>query len=455
MFSSSDTIVAVATPGGRAGLGIVRLSGPAAHRIALTLIGRDTPLDDRRATLARLRAADEVFDHTIVTYFAQPHSYTTEDIVEISAHGSPLVLQQIVRSAMALGARLARPGEFTFRAFINGRIDLTQAEAVADLIEAVTPRQARAASAQLDGSLGLRLRALDAVLFDLAARLEASLDFPDEGYHFLQPSEVLSELERLRTDVDDLLSDSSEGLLVRDGVRVVIAGRTNVGKSSIFNHLTRSERAIVTALPGTTRDVLVEAIDLNGVPVTLVDTAGVREAADEIEREGVRRAADAARSADLLMLVLDLSEPLQAEDLALIEQTRHQRRILAANKCDRHPAWDPAAIVGESIPWCVLSIRTGQGVSTLLEIVAAALGASFETTDAPRVTNERHIQLLRRCAASLQRAVDESARLGAGAPEELLLFELAGARAALDEIAGTRTPEDVLERIFARFCIGK
>jgi len=155
------------------------------------------------------------------------------------------------------------------------------------------------------------------------------------------------------------------------------------------------------------------------------------------------------------MLVLDLSEPLQAEDLALIEQTRHQRRILAANKCDRHPAWDPAAIVGELIPWCVLSIRTGQGVSTLLEIVAAALGASFETTDAPRVTNERHIQLLRRCAASLQRAVDESARLGAGAPEELLLFELAGARAALDEIAGTRTPEDVLERIFARFCIGK
>ena len=455
MFSSTDSIVAVATPSGRAGLGIVRLSGPAAHPIALSLIARHTPLDDRRATLARLRTGDGVLDHVVVTLFAKPHSYTTEDVVEISAHGSPLVLQQIVRSSIALGARLARPGEFTLRAFINGRIDLTQAEAVADLIDAVTPRQARAASAQLEGTLASRLRVLDASLFDLVARLEASLDFPDEGYHFLHAADVLSELERLAAAVDDLLGDSREGQLVRDGARAVIAGRPNVGKSSIFNYLTRSERAIVTPVPGTTRDVLVEAIDLNGVALTLVDTAGIREATDVIEREGVRRAGDAARAADLLILVLDLSEPLQADDFALLEQTRHQCRVLAANKCDLRPAWDPAAIVGESAPWCAVSGATGEGVPALLERLASGLGASSEVTDAPRVTNERHVQLLRRCAGSLRRAVRESARLGPGAPEELLLFELAGARAALEEVAGMRTPEDVLERIFARFCIGK
>ena len=455
MFSSSDTIVAVATPGGRAGLGVVRLSGPAAHGIARTLIARDRPLEDRRATLGRIRTNDdEVVDQAVVTYFAHPHSYTTEDLVEISAHGSPLVLQQIVRSATALGARLARPGEFTFRAFINGRIDLTQAEAVADLIEAVTPRQAWAASAQLEGTLGSRLREIDAALFDLAARLEASLDFPDEGYHFVAPGGALAEIQRISKEVEELLKDSRTGLLMRDGLRVVITGRPNVGKSSLFNCLTRSDRAIVTSLPGTTRDVLIEAIDLNGIPVTLIDTAGVREAGDEIEQEGVRRATDASRDADLVMLVLDVSRPLQPEDAALLERTTRQRRVVVMNKCDLPRAWDPAS-VGESDPWCAVSSLTGQGTATLLELVARTAGASLETTDTPRLTNERHVQLLRRCAVALQRGADEVARLGPGAPEELVLFELSDARASLDEIAGTRTPEDVLERIFARFCIGK
>jgi tRNA modification GTPase len=455
MFSSTDTIVAVATPSGRAGLGVVRLSGPAAHRIACALLARDQPLQARHATVARLRLGDAVLDHVVVTLFAQPHSYTTEDLVEISAHGSPVVLQQILQAAIAYGARLARPGEFTFRAFVNGRIDLTQAEAVADLIEAVTPRQARAASAQLDGSLATGLRSLDAALFDLIARLEASLDFPDEGYHFIEPGNVLSELERIRIEVDRLLTGAHEGKLIRDGVRVVIQGRPNVGKSSLFNYLTRSERAIVTPHPGTTRDVLVESIDLNGIPVTLVDTAGLRDSVDAIEREGVRRATDAASTADLLLLVLDRSAPLEGDDCALLIGGNNRNRVVVANKCDCAEAWQASVVLRDEPHWCEISSLSGEGYSRLLELVTLVLGASSQPADAPRVTNERHIQLLQRCSASLTRAVDESRRCGERAPEELLLFELTEARSALEELAGVRTSEDVLARIFERFCIGK
>ena len=455
MYSTSDTIVAIATPAGRAGLGIVRLSGPESHRIACAMIGRQEPLAPRHATVARLRAAGGMRDHVVVTVFAQPHAYTTEDLVEIGAHGSPVVLQHIVRSSVGLGARLARPGEFTFRAFINGRIDLTQAEAVADLIDAVTPRQARAASDQLDGVLASAIRRLDAKLFDLAARLEASLDFPDEGYHFVAPEGVQDELQRIKRDVDDLLADARQGQLVRDGVRVVIAGRPNVGKSSLFNRLLGSERAIVAAGPGTTRDVLVEAIDVNGVPVTLVDTAGVGDPADDVEREGMRRAIDAAGTADLLLIVLDLATPLTPEDRELLTRTAGRRRAVAANKRDRARGWDPAETLGTLVPWREVSCVTGDGVADVVALIADTIGASLETTDSPRVTNERHADLLRRCSESLARAINQSTRDGRDAPEELLLFEMSEATAALEEVAGARTREDVLERIFERFCIGK
>jgi tRNA modification GTPase len=453
MFSTRDTIVAIATPGGRAGLGIVRLSGPAAHAIACALIARETSLVPRHAMVARLRAVEDVRDQVVVTYFAGPHSYTTEDVVEIGAHGSPVVLQRIVQSALSLGARLARPGEFTFRAFINGRIDLTQAEAVADLIEAVTPRQARAASDQLDGRLATEIRRLESLLFDLAARLEASLDFPDEGYHFVEPDEARAELVRIQGDVDGLLDDARTGQLVRDGVRVVIAGRPNVGKSSLLNRVVGSDRAIVATQPGTTRDVIAETLDVNGVPVTLVDTAGVRDALDDAEREGVRRALDAAGAADLILLVLDLSTPLTIEDQRLLALTAGRTRVVAANKSDRVRAWDPADL--GSGAWCAVSSLTGQGVPELMSLVASTIGASVETSDSPRITNERHVHLLRRCSAALARAIEESARRDGGAPEEVLLFEMADARAALEEVAGRRTREDVLARIFERFCIGK
>jgi len=454
MFSSTDTIVALATPGGRSGLGVVRLSGSTAKSIACELIGR-TSLNPREATLARLTLDGALVDHVIVTFFAHPNSYTTEDLVEISAHGSPVVLQQIVAAAINRGARLARPGEFTFRAFVNGRIDLTQAEAVADLIDAVTPRQARAASAQLDGALAAGLRSLDAALFDLVARLEASLDFPDEGYHFVESATLGNELARQKQQVDDLLYGSGDGQLIRDGVRVVIQGRPNVGKSSLFNYLTRSDRAIVTEVAGTTRDLLVESIDLNGIPVTLVDTAGVREPRDGIEQEGIRRANAAGESADVVLVVLDRSVPLEAHDQRLLQQTDRRRRVIAANKCDVPAAWQAStALPGHGVV-CEVSSLSGDGCNTLLISLAEAIGCSSEFRDTPRVTNERHIHLLHKCSASLGRALEESRRLGSRAPEELLLFELGEARAALEEIVGPRTADDVLALIFDRFCIGK
>ena len=452
MFSTSDTIVAVATPMGRGGLGVVRLSGPAAHDIARALVRRDAALCPRHATLARLDGA-AITDEVVVTYFPRPRSYTTEDVVEIAAHGSPVVLRQIVRAAVERGARLARPGEFTFRAFIHGRIDLTQAEAVADLIDAMTPGQARAASAQLDGRLATRLRQIDGALFDLIARLEASLDFPDEGYHFVEPGRLSAELERIRGDVALLLAPAEHGRLIRDGARVVLLGRPNTGKSSLFNVLCRAERAIVTEVPGTTRDVIAEAIDLDGVPVTVVDTAGVREVTDEVEREGVRRASMAAATADLVLTVLDLSVPLTEADRDLLDETAGRRRLVVANKCDCDRAWNPDTLGAGAC--CVVSALDGEGIPALTAGIAERLGARGDTAESPAVTNERHIDLLRRCEAALERAAASLARLGAGAPEEIVLVDLNEAREALDTIAGRRTSDDVLARIFDRFCIGK
>lgn len=455
MFSSTDTIVAVATPGGRAGLGVVRLSGPRAHDIACGLIGRTMPLTPRHATFARLTSPGGVADHVVVTFFASPHSYTTEDTVELSAHGSPVVLQQIVRDAIHGGARLARPGEFTFRAFLNGRMDLTQAEAVADLIEAATPRQAQAASAQLDGELGRRIRDLDTGLLDLVARLEASLDFPEEGYHFVSPGSVRETLGELLARTQSLLDGAREGRLVREGARVVIVGAPNVGKSSLFNYLSRSERAIVTDRAGTTRDVLIEAIDLDGIPVTLVDTAGLRDSGDPVEQEGVRRARSAMETADALLVLLDCSREIRAEDRILLEQTAARPRVIVMHKCDCPASWPPEAVLAGPDAWCKVSSRTGEGFEELLDRLRSVLGASSRPADAARITNVRHSALLERCAASLSRAMSECVRSGDRAPEELLLFELGDARSALVEVVGLHPQDEVLTYVFDRFCIGK
>jgi tRNA modification GTPase len=447
MFSAEDTIVAIATPHGRGGLGVVRISGPASQSIARAILDREAPLQPRYATLAHVRGVDEV----IATLFVAPHSYTGQDVVEISAHGSPVVLRAIVDTALGAGARLAEPGEFTLRAYLNARLDLVQAEAVGDLVEAATPLQARTAFDQLEGTLTRRIGEIDAALFDVIARLEASLDFPDEGYHFIEPRDIESAIRNVAGTIDALLGDARRGRTVREGAHVVMAGRPNVGKSSIFNGLAGHDRAIVTTVPGTTRDLITEQVDVNGLAVTLVDTAGVRDSADLVEREGVDRARRAAAVANLTLVVLDQSEALRDDDRSVIAATSGRPRVVVRNKADLPAVWSQEEVGAGSL---AVSAATGEGIDRLRHAIVEALTASEELRDPPAISNARHIALLETARVHVER-VSEAAAAGIGTPEEFLLTDLQQARAALEEITGRRTTEDLLRHIFERFCIGK
>jgi tRNA modification GTPase len=436
-FSPTDTIVAIATPPGRGGIGVVRVSGPAARTIAERLVDHAGALEPRHATFTRTRGAADIRDHVVVTYFPSPHSYTGDDVVELSAHGSPVVLQAIVEAGLEAGARMAEPGEFTFRAFLNGRLDLMQAEAVGDLVDAVTPVQARAAFDQLEGTLTRVIGEIDRALFELIAKLEASIDFPDEGYHFVQPAELVGALDGLIAETMALVADARRGRLVREGLQVAIVGRPNVGKSSLFNALVGAGRAIVTDVPGTTRDLVTEVVDLDGLRVTLVDTAGLREAADIIEAEGVARSAQAQSVADLVLVVVDEDEPIVV----------HAKHVVVQNKCDLgRPARDARAVR--------VSSATGDGVPELRRAVREALDIEL-LRERPGMTNVRHARLVERAHDALTRARAAASLEGGALPEEFVLVDMQDARAALEEISGRRTPEDVLEHIFSRFCIGK
>ena len=458
MFSSEDTIVAIATPPGRGGIGVVRISGLASLEIAGAILDRSEPLQVRRATYTRVREAGSrgttVIDEVVATYFPAPHSYTGDHVVEISAHGSPVVLQAIVRSAIEAGARLAEPGEFTLRAFLNGKRDLIQAEAVGDLIAAATPLQARVAFDQLEGTLTQRIAEIDAELFDLIARLEASLDFPDEGYHFIEPAETARRLGCIVRRVEELLGTARRGRMIREGATVVVSGRTNVGKSSIFNMLAGSDRSIVTEIAGTTRDLVAEQIDIDGLAITLVDTAGWRETRDVVEREGVARAERAREVADLLVLVLDQSEPATMEDEQLLAQTAGRRRIVTANKSDLPAKVDIEihAGAGCSRP-VIVSAKTGVGIDDLRRAIVRELTGVESLRDTAAISNARHIALLEHACVSLVSA--QQAAASGATPEEFVLADLQAARARLDEIVGARTSEDLLQHIFERFCIGK
>ena len=448
MFDTDDTIVALATPAGRGALGVVRISGPRAADLAQVLTARGSALEPRRATLTRIRDASgaSAVDRVVVTYFPAPHSYTGQDVVEVSAHGSPVLLRTIVTAAIAAGARLAQPGEFTLRAFLAGRLDLVQAEAVADLIAAATPLQARVAFDQLEGTLTRRIATLDAELFDVIAKLEASLDFPDEGYHFIEADETRRRVAAVVSGITSLLGDAQRGRLVREGATVVLAGRPNVGKSSLFNALAGAERAIVTSVPGTTRDLITEPIDVDGIAVTLVDTAGARDAQDLVEREGVARGRHARGVADLIVVIIDRSEPLTADDRRLLEETASQQRLIVANKSDLPAASD----VEGALP---VSAATGDGLDRLRCAMVRDLTGGESLRESPALTNLRHISLLEDARDALARVV-----LGldaGGIPEEFLLSDLQAARARFDEVVGVRTSNDVLNHIFEKFCIGK
>ncbi len=432
-FSSSDTIVAIATPPGRGGIGVVRVSGPQATEIVGRLVECAGHLEPRRAVFTRLSAASPIRDQIIVTSFPAPHSYTGDDVVELSAHGSPVILRAIVDAAMTSGARLAEPGEFTLRAFLNGRVDLSQAEAVADLIDAVTPEQARLAFDQLEGTLTRTIAELDASLFDLIARLEASVDFPDEGYHFVEAAEVTAVLDGLIARMTALLADARRGRLVREGLQVAIVGRPNVGKSSLFNALVGSSRAIVTDRPGTTRDLVTEVVDIEGVKVTLVDTAGLRETDDLVEAEGVARSERAQQVADLVLVVVDEDEPFRDDAKYFVVQSK--------------------ADLGRPDRGVRVSATTGDGLEALRHAMVAALDVE-PRRDRPQIANVRHAALVEKAIEALARA-----RSAAGADtavaEEFVLADLQDARSALEEITGRRAPEDLLAHIFSRFCVGK
>ena len=536
MFSSLDTIVAIATPPGRGGIGVVRISGPDAHRIARQLTARETEFQPRHATLVTVRLkpdptsvdftavgfppsdvgsgfsrSNSEIDQTIVTFFPTPNSYTGDDVVEISAHGSPVVLTAIVNASVTCGARLAEPGEFTLRAFLNGRIDLPQAEAVADLIDASTPLQARAAFDQLNGTLTETIGAIDRALFDLIAQLEASVDFPEDGYHFANPAEIGDAIDAIRQRTTALLCSARRGRLIREGFTVAIIGKPNVGKSSVFNALLGARRAIVTAVPGTTRDLVSETVDLEGLRVTLVDTAGIRETVDIVESEGVSRSVGAASVADLVLFVCDLSDP-STLDVVLDSNGGHDshvadahqnvnsqvgdalqnvnshvadalqgvptmtrdslatrdslkavpyspsekasdslkavpRILVVANKADLTRAWSRNDAVE-------VSATTGSGIDNLRRRIIRALDVDFHS-DRPAISNVRHIALVEQADRALQRARSAVLDRSEALPEEFVLADLQEARGAFEEITGRRTSDDLLAHIFERFCIGK
>ena len=467
MFSTSDTIVAIATPPGRGGLGVIRISGPEAATIAGKLTGHPKPLKPRHATFAKVASGarhslplpDQVavgvrhqprLDHVVLTYFVAPASYTGEDVVEISAHGSPVVLRSILRAAIDAGARLAEPGEFTLRAFLNQKIDLVQAEAVADLIDAVTPLQARAAFDQLEGTLTTAITSIEKDLFDIVAKLEASLDFPEEGYHFVAPKEAAQSITGIIARIDALLADARRGRMVREGAAIAIVGTPNVGKSSLFNTLLNANRAIVTAIPGTTRDLLTEQADIGGLSLSLIDTAGLRETADVVELEGVARARAAVNVADLTIVLLDRSRPLSMDDRELLGITASRPRVVAWNKIDLPPSQPLEPL--DPIEAVAISAKTGKGIDRLIAAINSALSTNEAVRDHPQVTNVRHAALLERAKESLSRA---TAALESEVSEEFPLLDLQEAAAALQEITGRKTTDDLLRHIFERFCIGK
>jgi tRNA modification GTPase len=426
------------------------------------LISERAILEPRRATFTVIRqpntpsqalvavtedSRSDPLDQAVVTFFPGPASYTGEDVVELSAHGSPVVLRAIVAAAVKGGARLAAPGEFTLRAYLNGRVDLTQAEAVADLIEAVTPLQARAAFDQLQGTLTRRIADIGTTLFDLMARLEASVDFPDEGYHFITPAEVVVEIDSVATHVGNLLGAARRGRLVREGLQIAIVGAPNVGKSSLFNALVGASRAIVADVPGTTRDLISEVVDLKGLRVTLVDTAGLREGRDAIEAEGVSRSHQAAGVADLVLFVVDPDSPPGADGVEVGIRAAGQRRLIVENKSDLNKRSNSKVDIR-------VSALTGAGLDSLCDRIFEALDVDL-ASDRPEITNVRHIALLEDVERALVRARAAAWSDGHSLSEEFVLADLQSAQLALEEITGRRTPDDVLEHIFSRFCVGK
>lgn len=485
-----DTIVAIATPPGRGGIGVVRLSGPRAVEIARPMLRLRQELEAGRAVFGELIEASESLhgikdvktpfreehetrvghpaelcsgaddasaptqsqrvDEVVVTFFVKPHSYTTDDVVEISAHGSPVVLRHIVQMCVGAGARIAEPGEFTMRAFLNGRIDLTQAEAVRDLIESQTVYQAKVAAQQLGGALSRRLQPIKQKLVQFIAQLEAGIDFAEDDVSVLPDAVILERIGEVRTPLEQLRASFAFGKIVHEGLTLAIVGRPNVGKSSLFNRLVERERAIVTATPGTTRDLVSETVAIGGIPVKLVDTAGIRQALDEAESIGIRKSMEALTDADLVLVVLDASQDDNAEDQQLVAQAAARPTIVVRNKIDLSMRRKGTATKDLKV---YTSAVTGEGIGDLREeILRHIRGDGGAELEQGFLTNARHQGLIQDSLNGLgaaTKAVTEKI------PHEMVLLDLYNALRPLDAITGATTTDDILNLIFSTFCIGK
>ncbi len=448
---SDDTIAAIATPPGRGGIGIVRVSGPKAGEIAAAVTGRT--LKPRYAHYGPFYGeAGEVLDQGIALYFPGPHSFTGEDVLELQGHGGPVVLQWLLERVVALGARLAEPGEFSRRAFLNDKLDLTQAEAIVDLINASTEQAAKSALKSLQGEFAAAVDALVDGLIHLRMYVEAAIDFPEEEIDFLSDGRVAGELDQLIDQLLDLLDRAQQGALLHEGMTVVILGRPNAGKSSLLNALSGRESAIVTDIAGTTRDVIREAIQVDGLPLHVVDTAGLRETADKVERIGIERAWQAIDQADRVLVVVPADEDIAPEDQAILERLpAHLPVTLVRNKIDLVGA-SPRIEEddqGRTVVW--LSAKQGAGLDLLKRHLKESVGYA-QTTEGVFMARKRHVDALREALAALQQGAHNLKEFAAG---ELLAEDLRMAQQALEGITGRFTSDDLLGEIFASFCIGK
>lgn len=459
MYDTTDTIAAIATPLGESGIGVIRISGSKAYDVgdAIFQSKSSLPLAQRRDRSIQYglivdddgKAVDEV----ILLIMKGPRSYTAEDVLEIQCHGGRQSLSEILGLVLRHGARLANPGEFTQRAFVNGRIDLAQAEAVMDVIQAKSAQGLTSAVSQLEGRLSRVVGDMRLHLTDFITRLEVTVDYPEEDLEEIEVPDIAGAIREMERRLDDMLAESKSGRMMRDGVMAAIAGTPNAGKSSLLNRFLETERAIVTDVPGTTRDVIEEWISIQGVPICLVDTAGIRSTDDTVEQIGVRRAKEYMDRADIILVVVDQSRPLQEEDRQILEMARGRQALIVLNKEDLQPAFETEELQSYGLPILSISASTGAGMGELKDaMLSLALQQGLTAAQSALLANTRHIELVRQSREALQRALDT---IEAGMPVDCAIVDIREAWELLGSITGDTVHDDIIEEIFSRFCLGK
>ena len=459
VYDITDTIAAIATPLGESGIGVIRISGSKAYDVgdAIFKSKSSLPLAQRRDRSIQYglivdddgKAVDEV----ILLIMKGPRSYTAEDVLEIQCHGGRQSLSEILGLVLRHGARLANPGEFTQRAFVNGRIDLAQAEAVMDVIQAKSAQGLTSAVSQLEGRLSRVVGDMRLHLTDFITRLEVTVDYPEEDLEDIEVPDIAGAIREMERRLDDMLAESKSGRMMRDGVMAAIAGTPNAGKSSLLNRFLETERAIVTDVPGTTRDVIEEWISIQGVPICLVDTAGIRSTDDTVEQIGVRRAKEYMERADIILVVVDQSRPLQEEDRQILETARGRQALIVLNKEDLQPAFETEELQSYGLPLLSISASTGAGMGELKDaMLSLALKQGLTAAQSALLANTRHIELVRQSREALQRALDT---IEAGMPVDCAIVDIREAWELLGSITGDTVHDDIIEEIFSRFCLGK